>query len=432
VLFNLPGLTEHRFSVTAFPILKLLAAVFGLTQVFFLIDSNFSHPKEFQESDYVMTFYVAGHLSATGRESELYPTSGATSFAGASFDKAAHDLLPDLPKNTTAIYMYSPLLALFFAPLSFLSPTWSVLLWQALSLVALFFSCKILARSMEIDFPESFLMCALFGPVFIMLWSGQLGLVLGVFPLCLGYFFLLRNRALLAGLIWSVLLLKPQYLPSAVFVGLVFALNRKFRLVLGLVLGVLIVATMNLLLFSPELIARWLTSHELSDTLFTDVRYGIPAHLVTSIPADILLLLRSDTRLVWKWPIYFGALSLWFIGLCYCWKICRAELAWRTQVSLILAVSCVLSSLALPHLLYYDLCILIPGGFLFATTNKLVYFKTITSPARLGWFSITLYLVIFVLFKGNAVFSLILELILLALFLFLIVRIDRALAPQTP
>jgi len=418
--------------VTAFPILKLLAAVFGLTQLFFLIDSNFSRPKDFQQSDYMMTFYVAGHLSATGRESELYPTSGATSFAGASFDKAAHDLLRDLPKNTTAIYMYSPLLALFFAPLSLLSPTWSVLLWQALSLVALFFSCEILARSMEIDFPESFLMCAFFGPIFITLWSGQLGLVLGVFPLCLGYFFLLKHYALLAGLIWSMLLLKPQYLPSAVFIGLVLALHGKFRLVLGLVLGILIVVTMNLLLFSPELITRWVTSHELSDMLFTDSRYGIPAHLVTSIPADILLLLRSETRAIWKWPIYFGALSLWFAGLWYCWKICRAELAWRTQVSLILAVSCVLSSLVLPHLLYYDLCILIPAGFLFATTTKLVHLKRTTTPARLAWLSITLYLVIFVLFKANAVFSLILEMILLAFFLFLIVRIDRGLAPQTP
>jgi hypothetical protein len=417
--------------VTAFPIFKLLAAVFGLTQLFFLIDSNFSRPKDFQQSDYVMTFYVAGHLSATGRDSELYPRSGATSFAGASFDKAAHDLLRDLPKDTTAIYMYSPLLALFFAPLSFLSPTWSVLLWQALSLVALFFSCEILARSMEIDFPESFLMCALFGPLFIMLWSGQLGLVLGVFPLCLGYFFLLKHQALLAGLIWSVLLLKPQYFPSAVFVGVVFALQRKYRLVLGLVLGLLIFATTNLLLFSPELITRWVTSHELSDTLFTDARYGIPAHLVTSIPADILLLLRSDLRALWKWPIYFGALSLWLTGLWYCWKTCRAELAWRTQVSLILAVSCVLSSLALPHLLYYDLCILIPAGFLFATTNKLVCLKRTTTLARFGWLSITLYLMVFVLFKASAVLSLVLELILLALFLFLIVRIDRDVAPQT-
>jgi hypothetical protein len=218
----------------------------------------------------------------------------------------------------------------------------------------------------------------------------------------------------------------------AAFVGIVFVLNGRFRVMFGLVVGIVILAGINVLVFSPELIAQWITSHKLSDTLFTDPRYGIPAYLVTSIPADILLLLPMVARPAWKWPVYFGALAIWLIGLCYGWKICRTKLEWRSKVSLILAVGCVLSSLALPHLLYYDLCILSPAGFLLATKNKLVDgCLTTTIPAQLGWLSITLYLSIFVLFRATAVCSLILELTLLAAFLFLMASTGRAVALKT-
>ncbi len=70
-----------------------------------------------------MTFYVAGHLAATGRANELYPPSDARSFIDKPFDKAAHALLPQLPKASTGAYMYIPLIAGFFAPFSLVKLT---------------------------------------------------------------------------------------------------------------------------------------------------------------------------------------------------------------------------------------------------------------------------------------------------------------------
>src|SRR6266550_61492 len=239
------GTTERRLCVTSYRILIFLATVCGLTQILFLVDANFSRPKQFQESDYIMTFYVAGRLVAAGRESDLYPAPDATSFVDASFNKAAHRLLDSLPEKTTAIYMYSPLVATFFAPLSQLSPNWSLLMWHVISIMGLILSCKILAELTKVNFSESLFLCSLFAPVFITLWSGQLGLVFGLLPLCLGYLFLMQDRALIAGLVWSLLLLKPQYFPAVAFVALVLVLNGKFRLALGLALGISAVAAAN-------------------------------------------------------------------------------------------------------------------------------------------------------------------------------------------
>ncbi len=203
-------MTEPGLAVTPYRALIFLATVCGLTQILFLVDANFSRAKQFQQSDYIMTFYVAGHLVAAGKESELYPTPGATNFIGASFNRAAHALLDRLPEKATAIYMYSPAVAWLFAPLSYVSPNLSLLIWHILSIAALLISCKLLAQAVQINFADSLFLSALFGPIFITLWSGQLGLVFGLLPLCIGYLLLLRGRDLLAGIVWSLLLLKPQ------------------------------------------------------------------------------------------------------------------------------------------------------------------------------------------------------------------------------
>jgi len=425
-------MTENRSSATAYRVLLFLATVWGLTQILFLVDANFSGAKQFQESDYVMTFYVAGHLAAAGKESQLYPARDATTFIDASFDKAAHALLDSLPAKTTAIYMYSPLVAWFFAPLSHLSPSWSLLVWQLLSLLALILSSKFLAQSMQINFLDSLFLSSLFGPIFITLWSGQLGLVFGLLPLSVGYVLFLRARPLAAGLVWSLLLLKPQYFPAVAFVALVVASCGNFRPALGMALGTLAIVGANLWLFSPALVHQWLASHRLSDTLFTHAEYGIPKHLITSLPADILLLLPAEARSAMKWPTYGTAMALWVIGLYYGWKINRGQWDQRAKISLTLAVGCILSSVVLPHLLYYDLCVLIPAGFLLATTNdvvpKAIAAKTIT---RLAWISISVYLPIFLLFKPHIGMALILEIILLISLICLLVQISAPLKDQT-
>src|SRR6266508_6592023 len=99
-------MAERRSSLTPHRALVFLAQVFAVASWLFLLDSNlFSQREKFQESDFIMTFYVAGHLAASGRSAELYPHPDARSFIDSPFNKAAHTLLPHLPISTTGAYM---------------------------------------------------------------------------------------------------------------------------------------------------------------------------------------------------------------------------------------------------------------------------------------------------------------------------------------
>src|ERR687891_2393236 len=117
-----------------------LGTVWGLTFVLLMVDTNLSDPNKFVGSDYVSNFYVAGHLVATGQASMLYPGPSDTPLWDSPFDKAAHALLPHLPKDAPAVFRYSPLVAWIFAPISQYSPNISLLVWQGISIVSLIIS----------------------------------------------------------------------------------------------------------------------------------------------------------------------------------------------------------------------------------------------------------------------------------------------------
>ena len=140
-------MAARQSSLTRYRLLVFSATAWALASGIFLFDNNlFSQREKFQESDFIMTFYVAGRLALTGRANELYPPSDARSFIDTPFDRAAHELLPHLPKASTGAYMYIPLIAGFFAPFSLVDPNLSLFLWQLMSVVALALSVTILSR----------------------------------------------------------------------------------------------------------------------------------------------------------------------------------------------------------------------------------------------------------------------------------------------
>ena len=198
---------SRRFFRTA----VFFATVWTVASWLFLIESNlFSQRERFQESDFIMTFYVAGQLVMAGRSNELYPAPDAQSFVASPFDKAAHEFLPHLPKDSIGAYMYIPLVAGLFAPFSLAGPNTSLLIWQVVSVFSLALSCSLLARVTAAKASDMFFFAFLYLPVFLTLWAGQLGLALGLAPLCAGYFLLVRGWPIASGIVWSLLLLKPQ------------------------------------------------------------------------------------------------------------------------------------------------------------------------------------------------------------------------------
>src|SRR5206468_12656913 len=174
-------------------------------------------------------FYIAGHLVAAGQAAGLYPGPHDASIWGSSFDKAAHSLLPQLSKDSPAIFRYSPLVAGIFAPLSILSPHISLLAWQTISIIALVLASFFLARAQQAKASDVVFLSALFFPIMINLWAGQVSLVLGLLPLSAGYFLLIKKRAFVSGLVWSVLALKPQYFGAATLVALAQVFGGRLK-----------------------------------------------------------------------------------------------------------------------------------------------------------------------------------------------------------
>lgn len=420
-------MTVGRSALTRYRALVFLATVFALASGIFLLDNNlFSQRERFQESDFIMTFYVAGHLVASGRSDELYPQPDARSFIDSPFDKAAHALLPHLPKATTGAYMYIPLVAGFFAPFSFIDPNLSLFLWQALSVLALGLSCLLLSRLTAWKTSDAFFLSFLYTPVFLTLWAGQLGLGLGLLPLCAGYVLLLRQRPLAAGFVWSVLLLKPQYFFPAAFVALACAVRRRYRALVGIMLGLTVLIALTILAFSPSVTLQWLLSHRVSDAYFFEGLQGIPNHLLTGLPANLMVLFPVNERRAVKFPLYAGAAALWLFGLWFCTRAKWSQLEGSAKVSLTFVIGLVLSSLTLPHLLYYDLCVLLPAGFLLLAKNgPLPSQKGLRTIAVLGWITVSGFLPLLLSFTKQKLLPLSLELILLILFMLLLRHVNK-------
>ena len=394
-----------------------LGTVWGLTFILLMVDTNLSDPNKFVESDYITDFYPAGHLAVTGQVSELYPGPNDNSIWGSSFDKAAHSLLPQLSKDSPAIFRYSPLVAGIFAPLSILSPHISLLAWQTISIIALVLASFFLARAQQAKASDVVFLSALFFPIMINLWAGQVSLVLGLLPLSAGYLLLIKGRPFASGLAWSFLALKPQYFPVAVFVAVAQVCARRLKCFAGLIAGVIGLATANVVLFPMEVNMNWVYSLRFSDVIYSSGQYKLPVHLITSLPMDLLMLLPIGSRTVVKLPLYGAAAALWLTGLWQSKRIVNSGFDDSSKVSLTLVTGLLLLPLTSPHFLYYDLCIFLPVGVILLGNKSLSQSSvSLRWVGLIGWISISLYALVFLNVRHNLMLPLLLSLILLILF----------------
>jgi len=314
----------------------------------------------------------------------------------------------------------------FFAPFSLVDPNLSLFLWQLMSVVALALSVTILSRVSRIKISELFFLSFLYGPVFLTLWAGQLGLGFGLLPLCIGYFLLLRQMPFAAGIVWSFLLLKPQYFFAPAFVALVNALTGRYRTLTGMSVGVVCLIVLTTAAFSTPLTVQWLLSHRVSDAYFFSGLQGIPSHLLTGLPANLLILFSVNERELVKLPLYAGAAAMWLFGFWFCSRFKKLQMAESAQISVTFVVGLVLSSLTLPHLLYYDLCILLPAGvLLLARDGPLPKQIGLQAIGVSGWIAVSGFLPLLLLFANQKLAPLLLELILLILFVWLLKQLNQ-------
>jgi hypothetical protein len=407
---------EHRRVrrplVTWFDLARLLAIIFAASILFV----DFANRRDMESSDYVSSFYVAGRLAAAGDFDRLYPQPDAVSFRESAFNEFAHQLLPGLEKRSITAFMYPPIVVWIFAPLSVLPPHISLLMWQVISVAALGLACVILSRTSEVGAQELFFLSCLLFPTFMTVLIGQAGIVFGLLPLSIGYWLLSRGSPAAAGFAWAALALKPQFLPAVFLMSMAYAATGRVRLIFGMILGLCGWLVLNYFLVPEGVFVAWLRSLHVSDAIFSGGDYRVPLHLLTSIPADLMMRFPSEARASLK-PVLYGfsaALGLFALGQCR--KILRSRLPEDLARLAVFTTSLGILPLASPHLLYYDLVTLLPMGLILLGKEwSEPPLQELRRSVVLSWSSIGAYLLVFSFVGRFSASSLILLVVLLAL-----------------
>ena len=348
-------------------LVSLLLKILAVFLLFLPLLIAASQPVIMQGSDFVMTFYPVGKMVVEGLAQNIYPPPSASSFVDAPFNLYVHQLLTFLPKQYVAVYMYSPLMALFFVPFSFLTAQHALIAWQIFSIFVLALVAWLSSRGDRYRALEYFSMLALFCPIFHTLLIGHLGIVVGLLPLALGYALLSRGKDVAAGMVWGALVLKPQFLPTALLVCGALFFSKRPKATIGLLIGFLLFGLATVFALGPDLFSEWLNSFKMSDTIFAKAGYQFPAYMVVSLPAVIV---QTFPGLPATKMVAYGLAGL--IGLFALWRgtsilsgaktaltnqATVAEVrAHRAAVALVMLEGLFVLPLVLPHFLFYDFC----------------------------------------------------------------------------
>lgn len=375
-----------------------------------------------------MTFYLAGKLVLTGQANDMYPPLSATNLIDTPFNHYAHNILTALDPRSTAIYMYSPLTAMALAPFGALDPKWAMVAWQSLCALSLLVAALLMHRVTGRSAWSLFFASILFLPVFHTVLIGHLGIVMGILPLALAFFLLHKDKQFLSGLAFSLLLLKPQFLPAAMLICGALALTGRFAASLGLVSGAVALTALTYLVFGGDIIKAWLSSFRLSDTIFSDPRYNYPHYLVTSMPGAIVQSLpmaaRSTAKLITYGLAFFVGLHALFMSR----QLLIKHGGLKNTLPILGVISLLVLPVVLPHFLSYDLCIMSLAGMFIFGQHWPSMDRVLRTHALLGWLACNAYLITW-MFTGIKAEPL----VLVAILTFLYARIMQFLGKvETP
>lgn len=178
-------------------------------------------------------FYLGTEMVSHGEGSLLYDFNGQAAAQMRYVDPTRQVTLPDMP------FLYPAAITLLFLPFARFPMAAAYGLWTAINLLILVATLRLLQKMLPLPQDNRPLLAAvLFAPVYACLLTGQVS-VLILFLVTLAFYFLLRNRPLLAGFALGLATLKFQ-----VVLGLlaVLALRRMWRVLAGSAIGGSVVA----------------------------------------------------------------------------------------------------------------------------------------------------------------------------------------------
>ena len=290
-------------------------------------------------TDFV-AFYTAGKIILMGRSPELYSLELAHSIQQGLYGVSSLNFNP---------YLNPPHYALWMVPFALIPYPWAPLIWIGLGLVCLWLSMKWLGAEHP---TRSFLGALTWLPVFYAASFGQNSFFsLAIFSLT--YYLWARKRSLLAGLVYSLLLFKPQFLIGFGLLWL-FDWRKSWRALLGLGLGCLAQIGLNLWLL-PQASLEYLTYALKINANLMSIE-GFPMWHAYSVQAFWLALLPSL-----KWLAQILYLGCAMFGLYFVWRFSKDH---RNDKPILFAGAVGWLVWSLPYLMIYDWTLLLVPALL--------------------------------------------------------------------
>jgi len=184
-----------------------------------------------------ISYYAEGKIILMGRISDLYSIDLMNSVQKSIYDSATPGFYP---------FLNPPQYAFFMVPFAFIPYLVAYIVWILLGVICLWLSIRLLGIQKPL---KVFLFSLTWFPVFTVVSYG-LNSFFTLLVFCLTYYFWTKNKNFGAGLIFSIVLYKPQFL---LFIGFLWLLDwqKSWKALLGLVLGVLIQISLMLIII-PE------------------------------------------------------------------------------------------------------------------------------------------------------------------------------------
>lgn len=182
-------------------------------------------------------FYTAGKIILLGRSPDLYNLDLVNAIQQELFGYPASGFNP---------YLNPPHFAAIMAPFSALPYLLALFIWTILGLIAFWFSLKWLGIEKA---KKTALWALTWFPVFTVVSFGQNSFfTLAIF--CLTYYLWIRDRHWFAGVVFSLLLLKPQFISGIAFLW-ILDWRKSWKSLIGLAIGILVQIGTSFLLL-PE------------------------------------------------------------------------------------------------------------------------------------------------------------------------------------
>lgn len=288
-----------------------------------------------------VAFWSAGRIANQGAAAEAYDPAALTAVqsAGLGYDYRGEML-----------WFYHPLAQIMAQPFALLPPVWSLIVWNALGIAAL-----LVVVWRIIPDPLALMLTTSAGPVFSVLYNGQIGLfIAAIAGMCL--LSLVTDLAerdangRRTGAWLALLLLKP---PTVFAVPVAMAVAGRWRPILAAVaLGLVLIAISALI----QGVGGW--------TAFLQTLTGTSDYFMTGDKAPAFwpkyanLYGAARANGVGFWPAAIGQSALVIAGLALAIGALRAPAVEPAAVAAIIAYACVVSA---PRVYGYDLPILLIG-----------------------------------------------------------------------